>query len=163
MTIQQLRKSGHKIRVTHYRWVEFAYQEHDNSWFDLTKELVRKCDLEFLLKENIARLLPRGGKTVIEITDPNGKDFKLESKCSPLDNFCYKEGVKQCLRKKRWKETKNVTFEFEFAKIPSPSQSIFTDSIFTVHSEYNQLDEESKKNVLNSLKDWAEKELEITS
>lgn len=39
MTIQQLRKSGHKIRVTHYRWVEFM-EEHDSAWFTLKKDLV---------------------------------------------------------------------------------------------------------------------------
>lgn len=62
-TIESLRKSGMKVRVMHSR-----INGQDNV------------------------ILPKGGCTVIEITDQNGKTVRGTAECSRKDNFNRKMG-----------------------------------------------------------------------
>ena len=78
-TIKSIRQSGNKIRVLHYRAVrnmkDFAtiHEIRKNKWQD--------------------EILSRGGKTVLELTTPDGKDFTAEAVCSKKDGFCRKTAI----------------------------------------------------------------------
>jgi len=66
-TVKELRQSGYKVRVHHFRKFNdlFALDFHN----------------------------PKGGSTEIEVTSPEGIYVKAEAKCSDQDNFCRKTGV----------------------------------------------------------------------
>ena len=66
--IEYLRKNGFKIRVKHFR-------RHSPS----------------LVKET------KGGKTVVEVRTPDGKEIKGEAICSSKDNYSKKIGVRIAL------------------------------------------------------------------
>jgi hypothetical protein len=78
-TVCKLRRAGYKVKVSHLR-VHIK---------DKAKKNIRKIK-EFFHKsefEDIKLLWPRGGKTVVEITTPDGKQFKEEVPCSPHDGY----------------------------------------------------------------------------
>lgn len=81
-TVRNLRQSGFKVRVSHYRYVE--------GWPDylLSKEIREEGMGNFALS--------KGGKTSIELTK-DGIDAKGEAICSPKDNYNRKLGVKIAL------------------------------------------------------------------
>lgn len=64
-TIAQLRQTGYKVRVLHSRPV--VYQQK--------------------LDGSIKVFSPKGGKTVIEVTTPDGVTVMGESKCSDKDSW----------------------------------------------------------------------------
>lgn len=72
-TVKHLRQSGYKVRVCHTRHYDNIVK------FDtgLTKALSAK-----------------GGKTVVQITTPEGKDISGEAICSKEDSYNKKLGVK---------------------------------------------------------------------
>jgi hypothetical protein len=67
MTIEELRKSGYKIRVHHHRKVS--------------------ADV----------ISARGGKTVVEVTTPDGTTLVGMSRCSRKENFDKRMGVRIAL------------------------------------------------------------------
>lgn len=67
MTIEELRKAGYKIRVHHHRKV---------------------C---------AAGINARGGKTVVEVTTPDGTTLVGMSRCSRKENFKKRMGVQIAL------------------------------------------------------------------
>jgi hypothetical protein len=67
MTIEELRKSGYKIRVHHHRKVS--------------------ADV----------INARGGKTVVEVTTPDGTTLVGMSRCSRKENFDKSMGVRIAL------------------------------------------------------------------
>ena len=69
-TIKELRQSGHKVRVLHSRNVVYQ-QKIDGS---------------------VKVFSPKGGKTSIEITTPEGKNVIGHSKCSEKDSWNRKLG-----------------------------------------------------------------------
>lgn len=96
-TIHNLRKMGIKTRVTHYRFVEMIA---DNGRLYITRVLLPMHEIRESEMQN--RILPKGGKTVLELTNGN-QTVILESKCSDLDLYNCKVGVKLALEKKeRW-------------------------------------------------------------
>ena len=63
--VDDLRNLGYKVRVMHYR-----------------------------NKDNNGNIVPKGGKTVVTITDPsNGQTFQGLAKCSDKDGFNKRIGV----------------------------------------------------------------------
>ena len=90
MTVKELRQSNNKVRVIHYRYLEINDDENKP-----------RLDLlpRFELKEKhmLKDVSPRGGKTVIQVSYTNGKEYSAEAVCSLKDNFCYKVGVSICL------------------------------------------------------------------
>ena len=77
-TIYQLRKEGYKIRVTISRY-------YKNGIFASNFEARQ-------IGHDTKYLSGKGGKTMIELTTPNGKTLTGESYCSKNDNFCRKIG-----------------------------------------------------------------------
>lgn len=67
MTIEELRKSGYKIRVHHHR------------------------------KAGTEGINARGGKTVVEVTTPDGTTLVGMSRCSRKENFNKRMGVRIAL------------------------------------------------------------------
>jgi len=67
MTIEELRKNGYKIRVHHHR------------------------------KINNMSINARGGKTVVEVTTPDGTTLVGMSRCSRKENFNKRMGVRIAL------------------------------------------------------------------
>lgn len=63
-TVDELRHIGYKVRVRHFRHLD-----------------------------NNNTILPRGGETVVTITDEHGHTVEGISKCSPKDGFNKKVGV----------------------------------------------------------------------
>ena len=72
-TVKQLRQSGFKVRVCHTRNYDSVVKFNTG----LTKNLS-----------------PKGGKTVVEITTPQGLDTTGEAVCSNEDPYNKKLGVK---------------------------------------------------------------------
>ena len=67
MTIEDLRRAGYKIRVHHHR------------------------------KLNTEGINARGGKTVVEVTTPDGTTLVGMSRCSRRENFNKRMGVRIAL------------------------------------------------------------------
>lgn len=67
MNVEELRKSGYKIRVHHHR------------------------------KVNEGGINSRGGKTVVEVTTPDGRTLVGVSRCSRKENFNKRLGVRIAL------------------------------------------------------------------
>lgn len=65
--VERLRKSGFKVRVKHYR-------------------LMNPCGIK-----------PRGGKTVVEVTTPEGESLVGMARCSRNENFNKRLGVRIAL------------------------------------------------------------------
>ena len=87
-TVHNLRKAGYKVRVIHYRYYK-ADSVVGSAILLSKKELkeIAPCDNRFIL-------LPRGGKTAVEITTPSGANTFGESICSRKDGFNRKLGLK---------------------------------------------------------------------
>lgn len=110
-TVEQLRKNGYKVRVMHERfqfqpWVKLSHPPKDYSpWGPLRPQ--------FELKPPVRA--QKGGRTTIEITAPNGKNYSGVALCSKEDSFDRKKGVKICLgriAKKIEEEIKNNEVPF---------------------------------------------------
>ena len=86
MTVHELRKQGYKVRVIHAR--EKAYY--------LIKTQLEES-YEFFYSLRYAGISAKGGKTIIEISTPDGKETFGIAYCHPQDNYNKKEGVKQAL------------------------------------------------------------------
>lgn len=67
MTIEELRKIGYKVRVHHHR------------------------------KMSLEGINSRGGKTVVEVTTPDGTTLVGMSRCSRKENFDKRMGVRIAL------------------------------------------------------------------
>lgn len=95
-TVEELRKSGYKVRVTHYRYV--------NS----TPRLLLP---NFAIKLNNAQdlLNARGGRTVVEVTTPNRVTYTGVADCSEKEIFNNKEGVRVALER-AYSELRKNTF-----------------------------------------------------
>lgn len=95
-TIEQLRKDGNKVRVSHYRRTLAEVTWNKN----LIKYLTYgKLMLESEIREKGLKFAPTGGKTVLLITTKDGKDITLEYRCNNQDNYNKKIGIRLALSK----------------------------------------------------------------
>lgn len=83
-TVEQLRKSNHKIKVHHFRHVK----QDDGSVIE---------NVPFTDIQDFRKVTGKGGKTEIYVTTPEGKNYKGESFCNPKDSFNYKLAVRIAL------------------------------------------------------------------
>lgn len=89
-TIKSLRNSGYKVRVLHDRYLaptKIGQAVPKNKLSHLTE--ARKKGLE---------VAPKGGKTVIEVTAPQGSGILPETvtgvaECNLVDNYCKRTGI----------------------------------------------------------------------
>jgi len=75
-TVKELRQSGYKVKCLHFR--------------NKTNFLAGQW-LEYPINA------PKGGKTEVQLIDPNGIKARGEAKCSEKENYCRKTGVKIAL------------------------------------------------------------------
>jgi|688.fasta_scaffold278079_3 hypothetical protein len=66
MTVHDLRKSGYKVRILHFR-------VHDD--------------------RSLGEVFPKGGETVVQITTPDGQDLEGRAKCSNKERYNKRVGV----------------------------------------------------------------------
>ena len=78
-TIAELRRAGFRIRVTHFRYI--------NKRKKLTQKEIRD---QF---GSLRSVLARGGSTIIEVSDPNGKNGMGKAVCIKSDAFYRKTGI----------------------------------------------------------------------
>jgi hypothetical protein len=88
--VEKLRKSGNRVRVTHYR----DFVELDGNRRPVIVNKARHEVPDGFMKY----ALPHGGFTVVEIEKPNGRVIRGIGTCSVKDNFCKREGVKAAIR-----------------------------------------------------------------
>lgn len=94
-TVQEARQNGIKVRVTHYRVDEEELYKFKN--LD-RKDIDELCIPERqMTKKSFA--FCRGGKTVVDITLPDGRSSTGTSYCSFSDNFNKKVGTKIALNR----------------------------------------------------------------
>jgi hypothetical protein len=86
MTVKELRQAKNKVRVIHYRYLE-VNDDENKARLDLFPRF------ELKEKHTLKDVSPRGGKTVIQVSYTNGKEYSAEAVCSLKDNFCYRRGV----------------------------------------------------------------------
>lgn len=98
LTVEGIRKAGHKIAVMHYRWA--LYSRHRvETLYGYIEEPPIAVPASFLRRSLEYTVFPNGGYTHIAITTKDGKDIRLSSACSPEDIFCYKAGVQKALQR----------------------------------------------------------------
>jgi hypothetical protein len=87
-TIKELRQSGWKVRVTHFRYFDFG-----NGFLCLhnVRELKDERGNYSVSPDS------HGGKTIVELRNPEGVEFKGESLCSRSDAFNRKEGIARAI------------------------------------------------------------------
>lgn len=99
LTIEKLRKNGYKTRVSHCRIVNRLII--NNKGYKIEDQLLPVKIAKSLCNESsiFNRLSAKGGTTLVEITDTKtGKEYDHLSFChTDNDNFCYKDGVAECL------------------------------------------------------------------
>jgi hypothetical protein len=103
-SIYELRKRGYKVRCLHQRFSNDGYKLASNCKHRATKWDYLQPQRELKgAKSNEPIIFPRGGRTQIDITTPDKKNFTAVTYCSLEDNFCRQVGIQYCL--KRLKET----------------------------------------------------------
>ena len=99
LTIESLRKNGYKTRVSHHRIVNRLII--NNNGYKVENQLLPVKLAKSLCNESSVfnRLSAKGGTTLVEITDTKtGKEYEHLALChTENDNFCYKDGVAECL------------------------------------------------------------------
>ena len=70
MTIHDLRKAGYKVRVLHFR------NDHDSI---------------------LGEFHPKGGRTVVQITTPDGQNLEGRANCSKKERYNKRVGVQVAL------------------------------------------------------------------
>lgn len=87
--IEKLRKSGNRVRITHYR----EFYELD----ELRRPIIVQKARFQVPKSFMQFALPKGGSTVIELVTPNNEVIEGVALCSEKEAFCKREGVRQAL------------------------------------------------------------------
>lgn len=98
-TLEALRKQGFKVRCTHYRYVFVNDPPGVRPVFvgDSPGLRAMREIKEWRQGGSQIKILPVGGKVVVVITTPEGKEVKAESNCSLADNFVRRIGTRMAL------------------------------------------------------------------
>jgi hypothetical protein len=88
--VQKLRDSGSKVRVTHYR----LYRQ----WDEVNRKVVVK-ELPKWESPGLKLAEPNGGRTVVEVTTPDGETFESVAVCSTKDQFVRRVGTMKAIKR----------------------------------------------------------------
>lgn len=94
-TVEQLRRNGYKVRIQHFRYNRPDYIGEIPK--PLHEKVIKSHGLHPQLKINPSNIHVKGGRTIMEITTPTGRDYSVESVCHINDNFNRRRAVKMCL------------------------------------------------------------------
>ena len=90
-SVHELRKQGARVRVVHMREYAIEFSK---------RYLSSKRDQEAFMASEFTKLempkpvcLPRGGKTIVDITLANGVELHGEANCAKNDMFCRRVGL----------------------------------------------------------------------
>ena len=89
--IHVLRLSGFKVRITHERFVASGKLNKVQDLARVSKALKRDRAFDYIW--------PKGGRTVVEVRTPEGKDYVKEAVCSTKDAFNRRLGITICLNR----------------------------------------------------------------
>lgn len=91
--VKTLRLAGCKVKVNHWRFYDVPVMGGVQRELFLQGE---GMDVPDGLKP-----LPRGGRTNVTVTMPNGVTYRGAAECSDKDNYCKRSGVAYCLDRLR--------------------------------------------------------------
>lgn len=94
LTVENLRKSGNRVKVHHYRRVATLVSPTKIIHTDVPQHIC--FNPLFGMKFKVS---PKGGRTEIFVLTPNGAEVKGISHCSKSDPFNRKEGVRIALER----------------------------------------------------------------
>lgn len=90
-TVHELRKQGFKVKVSHYRlfyrYCSWTGRRLENIAYGTTLE---DAGMHYLLDQY-------GGRTVVELSSPDGKSYFGQSDCSKNDRYIKSFGLKKAL------------------------------------------------------------------
>lgn len=94
-TIHDLRQNCFKVKVQHFRahlhkTEEIAPELHKAKLFPFSRK-----NHTFVKPNEVS---PKGGKTIVEVTSPDGFTGKGEINCYYKDAFCYKTGSSEAIK-----------------------------------------------------------------
>lgn len=97
VSVETARRSGHKVRVSHYRYVlpEKTLLKMNSGNFNVRPVLMHEAEA----RELFLPISSKGGITEVTVTFPDGKSFTALSKCSKDDTYSKRDGVHRCLDK----------------------------------------------------------------
>lgn len=88
-TVYELRKSGNKVQVMHWRWHRYGLYSGGQE-----EDYYRKNYEDELSRQDLNKpCLAKGGKTEVKITTPDGINAVGVAECSRKENFCRKRGL----------------------------------------------------------------------
>ena len=105
--IQELRKQGWKVRCLYFRL------ENGVTWRHSTKD-IRKYYHHYLKPANQiygAYMSSKGGKVLVDLRTPTGREVTGESVCSPKDNFEKFVGRSLALKRALEKTYSKINYE----------------------------------------------------
>lgn len=112
-TIKSLRQSGYKVRVLHDRYIDI-----NNTPFKALPLNYKQLTHASEAKKSGIALSPKGGKTVIEVTVPQGSGILPETvtgvaECNLVDNYCKRTGINIALGRaiKQFTNTETVAVD----------------------------------------------------
>lgn len=84
--IHQLRQQGYKVRVIHYRHIEPVTKRQAK-----TAKLMAIADIR--AQKLSPQVWPKGGQTVVQLRQPDGKEAMGVAKCSIKDSYRRAVGI----------------------------------------------------------------------
>jgi hypothetical protein len=90
MTIQTARKTGYKVRVSHFR--RFTNGHGETILFPFSRKTKLREIPHF-----VGDLETKGGFSLVDVTDARGVTVNTHARCHNTDNFNYKKGAKAAL------------------------------------------------------------------
>jgi hypothetical protein len=99
-TLKDIKNAGYYVNIRHLRAHSVAYKSGDLlevGVVTVEKEIAESAERH---GEGLFALLPKGGRTEVEVYDPETKaKFWADAVCHPDDHYIRAEGIKECLKK----------------------------------------------------------------
>lgn len=117
-TVESLRKSGYKVKVTHYRNFREGYGYELRSIYEINQIKIGRQEqamgpIDWAHTDHIS---PHGGYTEIYLTTPENISYFAASHCADDDNFNYAVGRNICFGRIRkaiaWDAAEKVTVAY---------------------------------------------------
>lgn len=94
LTIHKLRQAGHKVLVSHTRYVLKKTKKPARMADQPDQQMLVPCPSSL---RKFTDFYPRGGQTYVHITTIDDETIITDSTCHFEDSFDYKLGIKHCL------------------------------------------------------------------
>ena len=99
-TLKEIKAAGYYVNIRHLRAYDVAYKVNDRLYKEVMYLEKDRANQSELMGFGLHALLPKGGRTEVEVYDPETKArFWADSSCHPEDHYVCSEGIKECLKK----------------------------------------------------------------